>query len=227
MSGVAQRPAKRGWLVAGFVASTIVQLAMIAIGVAFILDETDAGILASLFGWCLLGTLYVAVTVFVLGRMVRRDTGGGGRPTRLEISRPARIVSLAGTVIASLTGVGAAVQLMTARSDTGLGFATGVVGVWAMLLSWGLLHWGFAQLYYQEYYAAAEPTMRFPATDLPRLTDFVYFSYTLGTSFAASDVEVRDRRTRWRVTWHSVISFFFNGLIIVFALNSILNAAQG
>ena len=43
----------------------------------------------------------------------------------------------------------------------------------------------------------------------------------LGTTFAASDVEVLSTRLRWTVVWHSVLSFFFNGLIIVLALNTI------
>ena len=29
-------------------------------------------------------------------------------------------------------------------------------------------------------------------------------------------------RIRWTVTWHSVLSYFFNGFIIVLALNTIM-----
>lgn len=213
-------------MIAGFVASSIVQLAMIAIGVAFALDESDLGGVLVLLGWCVLGTLYVATTVIILGVMARRENEVASTPSRIEISRPARIVSFSATILASFIGVAAAIQLMSYRSDAEIGVYVGAVGVWAMLLSWGLLHWGFAQIYYQDYYSRPVPTLRFPATEHPRLTDFVYFSFTLGTSFAASDVEVRSSRLRWRVVWHSVISFFFNGLIIVFALNSILAAGQ-
>jgi len=55
------------------------------------------------------------------------------------------------------------------------------------------------------------------------MVDFVYFSFTVGSSFAASDVTVLSSRTRWTVVWHSVSSFFFNGLIIVLALNTIMS----
>jgi uncharacterized membrane protein len=54
----------------------------------------------------------------------------------------------------------------------------------------------------------------------------VYFAYTLGTTFAASDVEVRTTRMRWTIVWHSVLSYFFNGLVIVLALNTIMSAAK-
>lgn len=215
-------------MVAGFIASSVAQLVLIVAGAMFLFDESedDAVTVALLASWCALATLYVLVTVIVLGTQTSPVSDARARPGRIEISRPARLVSLGSTILASLIGVAAAIQLVALRGNPELGVIVGVVGVWAMILSWGLLHWGFAQGYYQTYYRAAEPPLRFPGTEHPRLTDFVYFSFTMGTSFAASDVEVRSPKLRWRVTWHSVISFFFNGLIIVFALNSILSAAQ-
>ena len=101
-----------------------------------------------------------------------------------------------------------------------------IVGVWAMLLSWGSLHWGFAQIYFQRYYAEEAAPLRFPKTTHPRIVDFVYFSYTLGTTFATSDVETLTPRIRWTIVWHSVLSFFFNGLIIVLALNTITSGGR-
>jgi uncharacterized membrane protein len=100
------------------------------------------------------------------------------------------------------------------------------VGVWAMLLAWGFFHWGFAQIYYQRYWSTDQPMLRFPGTEHPRFIDFVYFAYTLGTTFAASDVEVLSTRMRWTIVWHSVLSYFFNGLVIVLALNTIMSGVK-
>ncbi|TAJ46068.1 MAG: DUF1345 domain-containing protein [Herbiconiux sp.] len=215
---------KRGWLLVGFILSSLAQLGLVALGLSYLFDESDFGGAFILLTWCLAGSLYVLVAVIVLGRLSRQSTDRPLRPSRLEVGRVARVVAFVSTILTSLIGVAAAIQLVSYRSDPEWGQLTVVVGVWAMVLSWGLLHWGFAQIYYQDYYKAAEPIMRFPSTPYPRLVDFVYFSFTLGTSFAASDIEVQSSRLRWRVVWHSVISFFFNGLIIVFALNSILSA---
>jgi uncharacterized membrane protein len=39
-------------------------------------------------------------------------------------------------------------------------------------------------------------------------------------------VEVLSTRMRWTIVWHSVLSYFFNGLIIVLALNTIMSGAR-
>ncbi|KRC50423.1 hypothetical protein ASE16_05145 [Leifsonia sp. Root227] len=217
----------RPLVVVGFVVSLIAQLGMIVLGVLLIAaDDDDATFLILLAVWCGIATLYEAVTLIVLGRLAKRPPPPPGhRPTRIEVSRVARVVSLTATILSSLIGLFAAFSVLGLHNDPTVGSLIDVVGVWAMLLSWGFLHWGFAQVYYQRYYAAEEPPFRFPNTEHPRIVDFVYFSYTVGTSFAASDVEVLSTRVRWTIVWHSVISFFFNGLIIVLALNTITGAA--
>ena len=40
-----------------------------------------------------------------------------------------------------------------------------------------------------------------------------------------ADVDILTRRVRWTVTVHAVSSFFFNGAIIVLALNTIIGQA--
>jgi uncharacterized membrane protein len=167
----------------------------------------------------------------VLGRL-SKATAPGARPARWETGRAARLISMTATILASLIGLGAAVQVLALHNDPQVGSETDFVGVWSMLLAWGFLHWGFAQIYFQRYYSSPEPMLRFPQRDReaapadPRFVDFVYFAYTLGTTFAASDVEVLSTRMRWTIVWHSVVSYFFNGLIIVLALNTIMSGAK-
>ena len=48
----------------------------------------------------------------------------------------------------------------------------------------------------------------------------------VGTSFTPNDVETAPP-IRWTVVWHSVLSFFFNGFIIVLALNTIMGGSFG
>ncbi|WP_431220623.1 DUF1345 domain-containing protein [Leifsonia xyli] len=225
-------PVRRPMAVLGFVASLLAQLAMIVVGVWLVVfSEDDATTLELLAAWCGIGTIYLIAVLIVLGRVAKRPPPPGGRPGRWETGRIARLVSMTATILASLIGVTAAVQVLVLHNDPQVGSITDVVGVWSMLLAWGFLHWGFAQIYYQRYFAAPAPMLRFPhpADDppsAPRFVDFVYFAFTLGTTFATSDVEVLSTRMRWTVVWHSVLSFFFNGLIIVLALNTIMSAAK-
>ena len=74
--------------------------------------------------------------------------------------------------------------------------------------------------------AAAVPPLIFPYTKEPGLLDFVYVSFMVGTSFTPNDVETAPP-IRWTVVWHSVLSFFFNGFIIVLALNTIMGGSFG
>ena len=122
-------------------------------------------------------------------------------------------------------------QLLILREDPELGEAMNFVGVWAMLLAWGFLHWGFAQIYYRlDNRVPDDPRGRplmLPDRDDPGLIDFVYASFMIGTSFTPNDINTTTR-IRWTVTWHSVLSYFFNGFIIVLALNTIMEfTAQG
>ena len=218
---------RRRLALVGYVASLTVQIVMVVLGIGFIITEDPFEANVALGLWCVLGTLYAVVALVILGRIAKRsDQPQARRPSRLEIGRPARIVSFTATILASFVGLGAATQVLALSNDPSFGVIVDLLGVWAMLLSWGFLHWGFAQVYYQDYYAADPPPLRFPQTPRPRIVDFVYFSFTLGTSFAASDVETLSTRLRWRVVWHSVLSFFFNGLIIVLALNTIMDIGK-
>lgn len=225
-------PVRRPAVVLGLIASLAAQLAMIVVGVwLVVLAEDDASTLELLFSWCTIGTLYLLVTLIVLGRVAKRAAPGGGRPARWETGRFFRLVSMTATILASLIGLAAALQVLAFHNDPQVGSVTDAVGVWSMLLAWGFLHWGFSQIYYQRYYASPRPALRFPhpadePPGDPRFVDFVYFAFTLGTTFAASDVEVLTTRMRWTVVWHSVLSFFFNGLIIVLALNTIMSSAK-
>lgn len=196
---------------------------MVIVGLLFTTTDDYEDGFVTLLIWCGLGTVYAIIVIIVLWRLSAADRPATShQQSRIELSRPARIVSTTATILASLVGLSAATELLALRNEPAWQGTIEVIGVWAMLLAWGFLHWGFAQIYSQSYYADPEhPPLRFPNTPYPRITDFVYFSYTIGTSFAASDVETLRPRIRWRIVWHSVLSFFFNGLIIVLAFNTI------
>ena len=213
-------------------ASILAELVLVAVGASFIWATYSDLVLAA---WCVLGTAYAVVTIAVLTVASRRPALTAAPAEGRVTARVEYAVSVLSTLLASLVGLWAAVELILLRSSAeGATAAAGAqdatefsfLGVWAMLLSWGLLHWGFAQAYRYLYYSLPDPPLRFPQTDFPTVVDFAYFSYTLGTSFAVSDVETRGSRVRWILVWHSVISFLFNGLIIVLALNTIMGGGR-
>lgn len=225
----ARRIAAATWALGGEIVGLVAQIVLVVIGVQYILegdgDEAESG---RLLLWCLVGTLYLMGTVLWLNIDLRLR--GADHPVlrRFVGGTVIRWFSTLVTFSSSLVGLTAAVTLILMRSDPDHLMLYELAAVWAMLVAWALFHWGYARIYHSRYFrASGEPPLVFPRTEEPRLVDFVYFSYTLGTSFAPSDVAVASTRMRWTVVWHTVFSFFFNALIIVLTMNTISGGLQG
>ncbi|GAA1795967.1 DUF1345 domain-containing protein [Agromyces lapidis] len=197
-----------------------VQLCLVVLGVWFIVDEENVD---ALVAWCLIGTTYLVATMLVLNLAVRRPHLAGRRRTRRFLAHPVmRTVASVLMFSSSTVGVVAAIELIVLRNDPDWGPFIELFAVWAMLVAWCLFHWGWARIYYsRQHSAAGRAPLEFPRTPEPTLIDFVYFAFTNATNFSVSDVVVTTTRMRWSVVWHTTLSFFFNALIIVLAINTI------
>ncbi|MFC4128394.1 DUF1345 domain-containing protein [Nocardia rhizosphaerae] len=120
-------------------------------------------------------------------------------------------------LVASSSGLAAGMIMIASREGGGPDALAQGVAAFTVLMSWLLLHTAFAQIYARAYFA--EGGLAFPECRWPQLTEFVYFSFTVGTSFAVSDVNVVDRSMRRRVVAHSVLSFFFNAAVVAIAID--------
>lgn len=97
------------------------------------------------------------------------------------------------------------------------------------------LSWVFTNLIFMLHYAhmfylpRGEGTVQggfdFPGTPTPDYWDFLYFSFTAGMSFAASDVNVTRGEVRRVLTAHSLLSFVFNIGVLAFSINVLAGAA--
>ena len=61
--------------------------------------------------------------------------------------------------------------------------------------------------------------LRFPGQPLPDYLDFLYFSFTIGVANQTADTEILSRHMRVLVLIHSVISYFFNTIILALTIN--------
>lgn len=202
----------------GAVSGLIAQLLLALLGLEVVNDSLDNSPDLLMLLWCILGTGYALVMVVALWIDSRDESGH--RPTRLQANPLVRWTSLIASLVSGLVGLFASFLIMFGGADEETTLIYKVAGVWAIVVAWALIQWGFAQYYYAHYYAAETPPLEFPGTPIPDLVDFAYFSFTIGTTFATTDVMILSRRQRWRVTIHSVITFFFNSAILVLALNS-------
>jgi uncharacterized membrane protein len=63
------------------------------------------------------------------------------------------------------------------------------------------------------------PGLAFPGDDTPDYWDFLYFSTSIGATSQTSDVSIRSKTMRRLVTIHSVVSFFFNTMVLAVTIN--------
>lgn len=208
-----------GLRAAGVIVGLVVQVILALLGWSVVNEAEDHHPDLTMFVWCLLGTLYALVMVVALSIDSRRE--GGHRPTRLQANIAVRWTSLIASLISGLVGLVASYMVVVGGPDAETTLVYKVLGIWAIVVAWALIQWGFAQWYFAHYYSDVRPGFAFPGTEFPDLVDFAYFSFTIGTTFATTDVTILTRRARWRVVVHSVLTFFFNSAILVLALSSI------
>jgi uncharacterized membrane protein len=101
------------------------------------------------------------------------------------------------------------------------------LSIFALLLSWLLIHTLFAFHYARWYYWREHPAkdhvrgLVFPGEKEPDYLDFAYYSLVVGMTSQVSDVAVVDRRMRRLTLVHGVLSFVFNIAILAMSINII------
>jgi len=103
-----------------------------------------------------------------------------------------------------------------------------IIAVAGMILSWFLIHTIFTLRYAHIFYGddAKNPTthaggLEFPDDKKPDYRDFAYFSFVLGMTFQVSDVQITSKALRRMATWHGLLSFGYNTIMIALTINVI------
>ena len=134
-----------------------------------------------------------------------------------------RTSSLFFIVLVSLVGLVLAISLSPHVRDleTARGVSVVVLDALGVISAWGVLHISYALHYAYLYYRSEESAggLAFPGEQSPKQLDFAYFAFTIGTSFAVSDVAVTDPAIRQAVLGHQILSFFYNTSILALVIN--------
>jgi uncharacterized membrane protein len=183
-------------------------------------------VLLPLLLWELLGAVYLVIRIVRVSRS-KRHSGDQAEWLGMLLGRRSGFLLTLFTSLVGLTGgvliTFSPTWLLTVYTAKEVEIAEGVA-VPAVLIAWGILHFGYADRYAQAYYAALpDQILIFPNTPRPVFLDFAYFSFTVGTSFAASDVETNGTAVRGRILAHSVLSFLYNTATLAVAIG-VLNS---
>lgn len=182
-----------------------------------------------------LAAALAAITFFVfyLGLMAERIP-------RLDADRfeasgqntdePAPII-LAVTLIAAIVALITLFEALNDQQPSGVLDVT--IGFAAVILGWFSIHTMFAMHYAHLYWRPGDASdenpvggLSFPGTDRPSAYDFLYFSYIIGMTAQTSDVEITSTDMRKINLLHSVVSFFFNTVLVAAAVNAVVSLAS-
>ncbi|MFL5991641.1 MAG: DUF1345 domain-containing protein [Rubrobacteraceae bacterium] len=134
-----------------------------------------------------------------------------------------RTSSLFFIVFVSLVSMALAISLVpdVRNLDTTGGVSVAFMAALGVISAWGVLHTSFTLHYAYLYYRSEESAggLDFPNGQDPDQLDFAYFAFTIGTSFAVSDVNVTDRTIRRAVLGHQILSFFYNTSVLALVIN--------
>ena len=119
-------------------------------------------------------------------------------------------------------------EMASAKTTSALDIA---ITILTLLMAWFFGNTVYALHYSHLFYTADDggkdqAGIEFPGKDkLPSFSDFVYFSFTLGSALSVSDTSITSRHIRKVVTAHSIVAFIFN--VGIFALTVNMLAGKG
>lgn len=86
--------------------------------------------------------------------------------------------------------------------------------------SWFMVQLVFALHYAHEYYSIGRPGgLAFPGKEDPDYWDFIHFAVVIGAAAQTADIAFTSKPLRRLGTWHSLIAFVFNTVVLALSIN--------
>ncbi|WP_412168499.1 DUF1345 domain-containing protein [Curtobacterium flaccumfaciens pv. flaccumfaciens] len=194
----------------------------VLVGVA--LTFTGAPSLGPLAAWCTAGLIAL---VQVWHKCWRQDADGTERLAREESETRVSDNALIVACFASLAAVVLALSEASQARDPA-SVAAIMLGVLDTMVAWALVNTVYALKYARMFFL----DHRGGGFDVkqdgrPTYSDFAYFAFTIGMSYAAPEIEPDDSETRRKALPHALLSYFFGTVLIAVAINLVTNLGQG
>jgi uncharacterized membrane protein len=143
--------------------------------------------------------------------------------TREDETRGSSTALLIGASVASLGGVGFALNLAGRHSGVLRDVLIGIA-VLTVMLSWTLVNTVYTLHYAHMHYDSTAAGITFgdsAGLERPSYRDFAYVAFTIGMCYQVSDTTLRDPRIRRTVLSHALLSYLFGVVIVGGAVNFI------
>lgn len=146
------------------------------------------------------------------------------------------VISIVVTTAALVSVLAIALMLQEGKQTSSILFALYLaLSLVTILSAWMLVHTIFALHYAHGYYRDGSQSLQeakaeeldFPGEADPDYWDFLYFSFVIGMTSQVSDVEIISRSLRKLVLFHSILSFFFNTMVLAMSINIVASLIQG
>lgn len=202
-------------------------LVCVAVGavVGIITAVALAPALGPLVAWCTAG---VTALAWVWRICWRQDPAGTERVAREESVSHVTDNAIITASIASIAAV--VVALVQSRNQNGdpTSVALVILGVLGTIVAWALVNTVYA-LKYARMYFLDHPDGGFDVKQeaQPTYSDFAYFAFTVGMSYAAAEIEPINSEVRRKALFHALLSYFFGTILIAVAINLVTNLGQG
>ena len=146
------------------------------------------------------------------------------------------VISIVVTTAACVSVLAIALMLQEGKQTSSILFALYLaLSLVTILSAWMLVHTIFALHYAHGYYRDGSQSLQeakaeeldFPGEVDPDYWDFLYFSFVIGMTSQVSDVEIISRSLRKLALFHSILSFFFNTMVLAMSINIVASLIQG
>ena len=188
-------------------------VAAIGLAVAVALWRFLPSGLAVVAGWDAAALTFLLI---IWAMILRADSSHAAQlATREDETRGSAALLLIGASVASLLGVGFALDLAGRASGPGRVLLIGVA-VLTVVLSWTVVNTVYTLRYADLHFRSRTVGIAFGDVAEARVTyrDFAYVAFTIGMCYQVSDTTVRDPRIRRTVLSHALLSYLF-GVVIV------------
>lgn len=160
---------------------------------------------------------------------MRRATGESMRKHAQELDEGHYTVLFMAIIAATASLSAIVFELINLRNHPGADalLYIGLSGL-TILTAWSFIHMIFTEHYAHEFYVDRDRKtpgieeskgLKFPGTKEPDYLDFLYFTFTIGVANQTADIAIESRAMRVLVLIHSIISYFFNTIILALTIN--------